>query len=173
MAHSIFLAEQVDRARKLAAVAHHGQRDKAGDAYLGHCQRVVANYIARMRGAGEAVRPEFYAGWIAAWLHDTVEDTPITLDLLEALDFPDRAIEVVGLLTYDSTRWTRNEYYARIAVDPLAVTVKAADMDDNSDPARLVRLEKATAVRLREKYRKGYEALGLRPQHHLSLVEGV
>lgn len=61
--------------------------------------------------------------------------------------------------------WEEGDYYARIcAAGPEVVEVKLADIDDNTDPARLDRLkrwEPETHARLVEKYAKARQALGV------------
>jgi hypothetical protein len=51
-------------------------------------------------------------------------------------------------------------YYWRIQSDELALTVKLADLADNSDPARLSRVAEPKQSQLRAKYRKAYTSLG-------------
>lgn len=86
----------------------------------------------------------------AAWLHDVVEDTEITLADLEQT-FPPDVTAAVDALTRRSDE-TPAEYYARVRTVPLALTVKLADMADNSDPQRLAQLDAATRERLTAKY---------------------
>lgn len=59
------------RRRSIIAAAHRGQVDKAGQPYITHPARVAA----RVAGDENAVA--------AAWLHDVVEDTGLTLADLE------------------------------------------------------------------------------------------
>ncbi len=56
-----------------------------------------------------------------------------------------------------------DQYYARIAADPLALKVKRADIADNADEDRLVALDTATAERLRVKYRHALAQLAALP----------
>lgn len=127
----------VDRARQIATAAHENQVDRSGAAYISHPERVAQ----RVAGHPEAE--------MVAWLHDVVEDTPITLDDLAA-EFP---AEVVAAVDAISRRDGEGDvYYHRVAADPLALKVKYADLDDNSSPHRLARLDPATQERLRAKY---------------------
>lgn len=137
------------KARHLATAAHAGQVDKAGDAYIGHPRRVAQ----RVAGAGGS---EFAVA--VAWLHDVVEDTPVTLDDLRACGFPGDVIDAVQAITHLSHE-PRADYYARVRRNALALEVKRADVEDNSDPARLARLDRDTATRLRQKYAYAREAL--------------
>lgn len=129
------------RAEALARAAHLGQVDKAGHPYADHPARVAA----RVRGdaACEA----------AAWLHDVVEDTSVTLTELAA-HFPREVVTAVDALTKRPGEPAEN-YYQRVAADPIARKVKLADLADNSDPARLTQLDGATQTRLAAKYVAG------------------
>ena len=87
----------------------------------------------------------------AAWLHDVVEDTSTSLADLRAAGFPEPVIAAVDALTRRPDEPGDN-YYARVAADPLALRVKRADIADNSSPERLGGLDEATQIRLRHKY---------------------
>lgn len=134
----------VEKAKALAYRAHAGQVDKAGRPYIEHVARVAAAVAADP--VTEAV----------AWLHDAAEDNPriypsiaemMPYGVLVALDLLDR--NVAG------------DYYARIRKNQHAMRVKLADIDDNSDEARLALLDDKTAARLRRKYAKACKALGV------------
>lgn len=127
-----------DLAERIAVTAHEGQFDKAGRPYIAHPARVAA----RVAGDELAV--------VAAWLHDVVEDTDVTLADLERT-FPPEVIVAVDALTRRSGE-TPADYYARVRQVPLALTVKLADLADNSDPQRLAQLDTATRERLTAKY---------------------
>lgn len=128
----------VDLAQQIATAAHEGQVDKAGRPYITHPARVAA------RVSGD----EYAAA--AAWLHDVVEDTDVTLADLERV-FPPEVVEAVDALTRRPDEEPAS-YYARVRQVPLASTVKLADLDDNSDPQRLARLDAQTRERLLAKY---------------------
>jgi (p)ppGpp synthase/HD superfamily hydrolase len=129
-------------ARKIAAQAHAGQLDKAGQPYLTHPARVA--YRVRMLGGS----PEAEA---AAWLHDVLEDTRISMRDLQVLGVPETVIEAVLSVTGRSHE-TYEEKVLRAKANPLGRLVKKADVADNSDPERLARLDEKTAERLRMKY---------------------
>src|SRR5574339_1000889 len=63
--------EIVERAYRVADEAHKDQRRHSGKPYITHCLE-VAGILAEMRAPAEVVA--------AGLLHDTVEDTHITLD---------------------------------------------------------------------------------------------
>lgn len=132
-------------AARIATAAHAGQVDKAGNPYIEHPARVAA----RVAGDERAVA--------AAWLHDVVEDTAVTLAELEQT-FPAEVTTAVDALTRREGEEPA-DYYARVRSVPLALTVKLADLADNSDPERLGRLDEATRARLSVKYDRARNAL--------------
>lgn len=140
-----------DRAREIATRAHHGQTDKTGADYIDHPRR-VAN---RVRHYAEAEQLE--ATQVVAWLHDVVEDTPVTLEDLSA-EFPREVVAGVDAMTKRADE-DRDAYYTRVAADPLARLVKQADLDDNTDPARTALLDADTHARLERKYAHAREVL--------------
>jgi GTP diphosphokinase / guanosine-3',5'-bis(diphosphate) 3'-diphosphatase len=131
----------LERAIAIAALAHTGQLDLAGEPYIVHPLRVmlrVGSMHARM----------------AAVLHDVVEDTPVTLEELAAEGFTPEVLRAVEALTKRPGE-TRLQAAARAAADPIALTVKLADNAENSDlsripnptPKDLARLEEYARVR--------------------------
>jgi (p)ppGpp synthase/HD superfamily hydrolase len=131
----------------LAARAHAGQLDKAGEEYIGHPLRVMATVARTAAAAGV----DSYAAQLAAVLHDVVEDSGTTLADLSAAGYPAPVVAAVDALTHRPGESTR-DYLARVAVDPLAVVVKRADIQDNSDPRRLGRLAPEDSERLAARY---------------------
>ena len=139
----------VSRAATMARIAHAGQVDKAGEPYIGHPARVAK----RVAAAGFA--PEVVA---AAWLHDVVEDTPVTVAQIET-EFGPEVARVVAALTKTKGQ-TRAAYLAQVkAAGPSAVAVKWADVIDNSRPERLAALAPAVKERLEVKYAETRAAL--------------
>lgn len=141
--------ELVEVAREIATRAHAGQVDKSGHPYLGHPVRVAAG-TAAAGGDERAVA--------AAWLHDVLEDTPVTADELASAGIPDDVIEAVVALTKTAGQDT-GDYFARVNASPIAVRVKHADLDDNTDPARVAQLDPDTRRRLAAKYARSRELL--------------
>jgi (p)ppGpp synthase/HD superfamily hydrolase len=140
------MEDLVTRAAAVAAAAHAGQLDRAGEPYLDHPRRVAASL------SGDPLAQA------AGWLHDVVEDSDITTADLVAMGFPEPVVHAVDLLTHrpDSPL---EDYLAGIAADPLATRVKLADLADNSDPRRLAKLDPSTRARLTAKYATGFRAL--------------
>ncbi|MCX9155783.1 HD domain-containing protein [Niveibacterium sp. 24ML] len=120
------------RAARFAEAAHASidqRRKYSGEPYIVHPQRVAE----MLRGV-----PHTEAMLAAAWLHDTVEDTPVTLAEVEA-EFGEEVAALVEQLTDvsrpgEGNRATRRELdRAHTAVaTPAAKTVKLADLIDNA-----------------------------------------
>lgn len=125
-------------AELIATRAHAGQTDKSGSAYITHPARVVARLHTRREQ-------------MTGWLHDVVEDTDTTLADLTEAGLPAEVVAAVDALTRRPGE-DPDTYYGRVATDPLAVAVKHADLDDNSDPDRLAQLDTETRARLGRKY---------------------
>jgi guanosine-3',5'-bis(diphosphate) 3'-pyrophosphohydrolase len=69
--YSIADRELITRAYRMAETAHSGQNRVSGEPYINHCV-AVASILAELRVPVEVV--------VAGLLHDTVEDTAVTLD---------------------------------------------------------------------------------------------
>lgn len=122
----------VERAALFAAAAHAavGQKRKyTGEPYILH-PRAVAEIVQTVEHTPEMVA--------AAWLHDVVEDTQVTLNDIESA-FGEQVRELVFWLTdvskpEDGNRKTRKaldrEHSAK--APPEAQTVKLADLIDNT-----------------------------------------
>ena len=86
------LSTDVNTAREWAERLHQGQKDKSGAPYIGHPARV----------AGRLQSPEEQ---VAGWLHDTVEDTGLTLREIEAQFGPETAAAVDAMSRRDGEAW--------------------------------------------------------------------
>ena len=118
----------IERAVAIAAEAHAGQTDKAGEVYLLHPLRVMLGVETAGVDAADAR--------IAAVLHDVVEDTPWTLDGLRAEGFSEPVLAALDAVTRREGE-SYEAFVARAARDPLGRRVKLADLRDNRDPSRL------------------------------------
>jgi (p)ppGpp synthase/HD superfamily hydrolase len=138
----------LERAIAIAAEAHTGQVDKAGAPYILHPIRVML----RVTSVEEQM---------AAVLHDIVEDTTITLDMLLAEGFPREVVRAVDALTKRSSE-TYEAFVARAAMDPIGRSVKLADLAENSD---LTRIQSPTTKDIErvEKYRRAIAQINSLP----------
>lgn len=158
----------------LARYAHLGQVDKAGVPYIRHPQRVAAylgDFATEAYGLTDPL--EIQDAVQAALLHDVIEDTPLTEEMLLQLGVPERIVGYVVLLTRKDGQ-SPEDYYRAIAVERVARAVKLADIDDNADPKRLARLDKKTRERLGQKYAVARLALWQHtPRRSAVLEQGV
>lgn len=143
--------EMVERAMAVATLAHEQQVDKAGNPYIAHPARVAA-MVADQVGTDARHRA-------VAWLHDVVEDTEVTLEDLRCQGFPEEVVAAVDAMTKRPGE-PMETYYLRVRTDPLARSVKQADLADNRSPARLAQLDPQTQDRLLTKYTRGLALLG-------------
>ena len=110
------------KAMNLAYSAHHGQFDKGGVPYIFHPIHLA-----------EEMDDEIST--CVALLHDTVEDTAVTLEDLSK-EFPAEVVNAVRLLTHGEDV-DYFDYVRAIRQNPIAVKVKLADLRHNGDPKRI------------------------------------
>ena len=132
------------RAILFAFDAHRGQYDKSGLPYITHPLHVAES----MESEDECV---------VALLHDVLEDTDITIEDLTRIGISDRQIAALKLLCHDDSV-PYLEYVQAIRVDPIARTVKLADLYHNSDLTRLNVITTQDIERV-EKYKQAIEIL--------------
>ena len=94
---------------------------------------------------------------IVALLHDVIEDTSYTLQDLRAMGFNQEVLDAIALMTHDNNL-PYMEYVAKIRENPIARTVKLADLRHNSD---LTRMDEITETELKrvEKYKAAMRLL--------------
>jgi (p)ppGpp synthase/HD superfamily hydrolase len=126
----------LERAIEIAARAHAGQIDKAGQPYVLHPLRLML-----------AVRTLHER--MAAVLHDVVEDTPVTFENLAEEGFPPEVIDAVRALTKFEGE-SRIEAAKRAVQNPISRAVKLADVTDNMDLSRIPEPTEKDFARLKE-----------------------
>ena len=131
--------DNTKKALKLCFEAHKDQVDKCGMPYVFHPFHLA-----------DQMKDEITT--VVALLHDVVEDTDDTLDDLRCMGFPEKAIEALTLLTHDPAV-PYMDYVAAIKPNPVARTVKLADLYHNSDLLRLDEIDEQALERV-EKYHK-------------------
>ena len=112
-----------NKAMQIAYQAHHGQVDYNGIPYIFHPIHLA-----------ESMDDEYSC--CVALLHDTVEDTDVTLEDLQK-EFPIEVTDAVALLTHQKGT-DYFEYVRAIKENPIARKVKLADLAHNSDQSRCV-----------------------------------
>lgn len=132
------------KAMEICYRAHAGQLDKGGMPYVFHPIHVA-----------EQMEDEYST--CVALLHDTVEDGGIELSELYEADFPEEVVRTVDILTRREDE-PYMEYIQRLKENSLAVKVKVADLNHNSDMSRLNIITKWDMER-KEKYEKAIAML--------------
>jgi len=131
-----FIPASLDRAIAIAASAHAGQVDKAGEPYILHPLRVMLSVPPEAR--------------IAAVLHDVLEDSDISSDDLLAEGFSPENLAVLDAVSRRPGE-SYHSFIVRCSKNPLARIVKLADLRDNCDMSRLANPSLADWARY-EKY---------------------
>ncbi len=145
MSRNSYTMSTLERAIQIATEAHKGQLDKAGRDYIGHPLRVME------MGKTEDEK-------IVGVLHDVIEDTDWTFEMLEAEGFSREVIEALKCVTKLSENENYDDFIERVKKNPLAVAVKINDLTDNMDIRRLPYLSDKDVKRLK-KYLKAYKKL--------------
>ena len=109
-------------ASKIAYKAHEGQTDKAGVPYIFH-----PIHIAEQMDSEESC--------VVALLHDVIEDSDITLEILSKY-FNDDIITALRVLTKKEND-DYLMYIKRVKTNKLATKVKMKDLEHNRDLTRL------------------------------------
>ena len=135
----------LERALEIAKEAHKGQYDKAGKDYILHPLRVME----RGRTGEEK---------IVGVLHDVVEDSDWTLEMLAEEGFLSEVIEALRCVTKLSEDEDYDHFIDRVLSNPLAMRVKLLDLEDNMDLSRLGECTENDILRLR-KYQRAYDRI--------------
>lgn len=110
-----------EQAEAIARKAHRGQKYGDRDYVEAHVAQVAA-IVARLG------YNDLYVA--AAWLHDVVEDTPVTEQDLLDQGIPAEVVAAVEALT-ERENESHEQYLARVALHAMAVAVKYADSSAN------------------------------------------
>ncbi|QNS14449.1 HD domain-containing protein [Mannheimia bovis] len=132
-------------AEKLAKIVHANQQDKAGKPYIEHLA-FVANDVTPKDDDIIAV----------AWLHDSVEDTNVTLQYIRQI-FGNTISEAIDAISKRDNE-TYEDYLIRVKSNPIARIVKLSDLKHNSDLNRLKQITDKDLKRI-DKYQKAIQFL--------------
>lgn len=115
--------------------------DKSGEPYVGHLLRVGSSLESVTESS-------------AGLLHDTLEDIEgITSEDLLDVGIPSEVVDIILLVTRDKCMPYSCEIDKIIDSENIsAINLKIADMTDNSNESRLVKLDKHLQVKLKRKY---------------------
>ena len=115
----------------LACLAHKNQVDKGGMDYICHPATVALHVRDHHSPSKKRDR-----AMTVALLHDVLEDTSVTEDMLRSFAFEEKIIRTVILLTH-SPGDPSDTYIEKLTVSRLAMKIKCADMTDNENLNRL------------------------------------
>ena len=135
-----------DKTRKALSIcyeAHKDALDKSGAPYVFHPFHLA-----------EQMQDEITT--VVALLHDVIEDTDYTLQMLREEGFGEDVLEALRLLTHSDDVKTEADYMAYVAKireNPVARAVKIADLEHNADLTRLPKITDKDIMRA-AKYQK-------------------
>ena len=115
----------LDKAIRIAAIAHEGQIDKGGNPYILHPLRVMM----RLYEHTDDIK-------IVAVLHDVFEDCDVSVRDLEEEGFSKTIIDAIVALTRRKDE-TYMDFIKRVKNNPIAKLVKIADIEDNMNLMRI------------------------------------
>ncbi len=124
------------KALKLCFEAHKEQTDKSGLPYVHH-----PFHLAEQMNDEETT--------IVALLHDVIEDTDYTADDLRRFGFCESVVSAIELMTHESGV-EYMDYVRKIKDNPIARTVKLADLRHNSDITRLDTVTECDKARVKK-----------------------
>lgn len=150
--------EQLATLAKAYAIAEEAFRDKkdlSGQPYMGHLERVVSD-----------VRKHGHIAYIAALLHDTIEDCPSWTEERLRREFSSMQdgkaiVDIVCILTRDKSKQSYDQYIVSVIASHnyLAAVIKLADLEDNMNTTRINRPLKKKDVKRIQRYHRAWLAI--------------
>jgi (p)ppGpp synthase/HD superfamily hydrolase len=140
----------LERAIELAAIHHAGVKDKAGVHYILHPIAVM------MQLKTEKER-------IVGVLHDTLEDTDLTVEMLREEGASEEIIEALLSVTRRKGE-TYKQFIERVKQNRIGVEVKLADLNHNLDPTRSMAIPGWESLKL--KYEAARKSLLAYKEYH-------
>lgn len=135
----------IEDAIKIACDHHKLQKDKGGRPYILHVLRVM-------------LQMKDYKERFVAVFHDILEDTSMTAKELLDAGVPHDVVGAVIALTH-CQKESYEDYIERLSHNPLARSVKIADLWDNMDLKRLDREPTEKDQERQKKYREARDFL--------------
>ncbi len=165
------------KAQDIAAIMHAGQTCQVGEPYIKHPAAVARN-VETVPGYELLTPQQQQHAKQAAWLHDTCEDTSLTIEDLQKAGFHPEVITAIVAVTKQKNE-PNVDYYQRVLnAGRIAVVVKLADLAHNTNQERRMNLPGSPHnpvsnpkddkyTRLGKKYYVAYVSLGVTPPPHL------
>jgi hypothetical protein len=132
--------------------------DIAAQAHAGQVDKIDVPYIEHVRAVSAGLAPFGTGMQMAGLLHDTLEDTALTPELLLHAGVPHAVVATVRRVT-NRPGVPYAEMIDGISGDLSACLLKVADNAHNSHPGRTARLPEEKRVRLADKYRQARSLL--------------
>lgn len=126
----------LEKAILIATAAHSGQKDKGGNAYIGHPKRVAS----QCKSIDEK---------IVAVLHDTIEDTDVTAEYLLSEGFPQYIVDALLSVTKRGNE-PYDIFVMRAKQNQIGKVVKMNDLLDNMDLSRIINVTEEDTLRLKK-----------------------
>ena len=114
------MTSNIEKAKTLATKWHKGQTRKTGEDFITHPETVANMFIQNINNE---------VAICAAWLHDVLEDTPITREEM-IKEMGKEVTDIVILLTHDPKE-PYFDYIMRIKGNQIASSVKYCDLTHN------------------------------------------
>jgi len=143
----------LSKALSIVAVAFEGKFDRGGVPYFMHCYQVMMN-----------LKTDDIELKIIAVLHDLIEDTDWTMEMLRSEGFSERILAGLSLMTrdhHDKSDEAYDVYIHAIATSYDATRVKLADLEHNMDPSR-VKGKEEKHKKLLTKYERSHKYLSIK-----------
>jgi len=156
---NIWRGTNISKARKIAERVHNSQTDKKGYPYMAH----VNDVAKRVQSLGD----EYI---IVALLHDAIEDAEEHEDgekfqeeIIKEISktFSHEIVEAINVMTKSSNDDYFADYLPRVKNNKIAKEVKIADSSHNLSKAHLLADEPELQDKLRQKYIKVLNELGV------------
>lgn len=149
--------EKTKKAIRIMFELHKNQLDKGDMPYVFHPWHVAESMFDEKRT-------------IVALLHDSVEDTEITIEKLREEGFEEDILEAIEILTHDEGDYF--EYIKKIATNEIARDVKIADLKHNIDLTRISDVKEKDLLRV-QKYKQCLELLENSKQKSIQKVKTI
>ena len=157
------LNKQYETAKALAIQYHDGQVDAGGEPYMNHLlfvyDRIMEQYDAPGSWGYDDKHILIAKASIVGLLHDILEDTDCTEEVLREHALDDDIVEAVVTMTHRPGE-AYFDYLCRVEQNPIARIVKIADLEHNMDVRRLKKFGEYEKSRIQKywaswKYLKG------------------
>ena len=134
----------IEQSLQIALEAYRGQTDKAGETYILHPLRLMAQMDTKEEMA-------------VALLHDVIEDSKYTAEMLVDEGIPEEVVEAVEYLTKQEGE-NYEQFTNRVVNNKLAAKIKKADIEDNMNILRLETVREKDLQRV-AKYHKAWQSI--------------